>query len=157
MRKKVFEKVTDENDTVLWATFCDARATAETDERYWTDGNRIFPCMSTWNVNKQWDKLKQILAKEKEMGIRSDLMEEKEIPFDAETDDILVYTEQVKKDTIIQTVRRLTLAKHMSYSNGTANTIGISREEEGILFKECFMRNIINTDLDEAYLFEAIL
>ena len=28
MRKKVFEKVTDENATVLWATFCDARATA---------------------------------------------------------------------------------------------------------------------------------
>ena len=29
MSKKVFEKVTDENATVLWATFCDARATAE--------------------------------------------------------------------------------------------------------------------------------
>ena len=41
----------------------------ETDDRYWTDGERIFPCMSTWNVNTQWDKLKQILAKEKGMGM----------------------------------------------------------------------------------------
>ena len=58
---------------------------AETDERYWTDGERIFPCMSTWNVNTQWDKLKQILAKEKGMGMCSDLLEEAENPFDAET------------------------------------------------------------------------
>lgn len=130
---------------------------AETDERYWTDGERIFPCISTWNMNTQWDKLKQILAKEKEMGMHSDLMKEEEIPFDAETDDIHVYTEQVKRDAIIQTVRRVVLAKHMSYANEIVNTIGISREEADVLIEECFTRNKINADLDKAYLFEVIL
>lgn len=130
---------------------------AEMDERYWTDGERIFPCISTWNVNTQWDKLKQILAKEKGMGMCSDLLEEVEIPFDAETDDIHVYTEQVKRDAIIQTVRRVVLAKHMSYANEIVNTIGISREEADVLVEECNIREKINADLDEAYLFEAIL
>ena len=129
----------------------------ETDDRYWTDGERIFPCMSTWNVNTQWDKLKQILAKEKGMGMCSDLLEEEGNPFDAETDDIHVYTEQVKRDAIIQTVRRVVLAKHMSYANEIVNTIGISREEADVLVEECNIRKKINADLDSAYLFEAIL
>ena len=216
-------KVTEENATVLWATFCNARENAEelfkeseyygtslflkdcfmsscmatmlgvvlkwgelpltykkrlseeleenlknhrkqklyqlveTDDRYWTDGERIFPCMSTWNVNTQWDKLKQILAKEKGMGMCSDLLEEAENPFDAETDDIHVYTEQVKRDAIIQTVRRVVLAKHMSYANEIVNTIGISREEADVLVEECNIRKKINADLDSSYLFEAIL
>lgn len=223
MPARVSIKVTDENATVLWTTFCNARENAdelfkeseyygtslffkdcfmsscmaamlgvvfkwgelpstykerlseeleenlknyrkqklyqlaETDERYWTDGERIFPCMSTWNVNTQWDKLKQILAKEKEMEMRSDLLEEEKIPFDAETDDIHVYTERVKKDAIIQTVRRVVLAKHISYSNEIVNTIGISREEADVLVEECDMRKKIDADLDSAYLFEAIL
>ena len=52
----------------------------ETDDRYWTDGERIFPCMSTWNVNTQWDKLKQILAKEKGMGMCSSSRRSEHIP-----------------------------------------------------------------------------
>ena len=129
----------------------------ETDDRYWTDGERIFPCMSTWNVNTQWDKLKQILAKEKEVGMRSDLLEETEIPFDAETDDIRVYTEQVRKDATIRVVRQVLLADHMRYANEIVNTVGISREEADVLVEECDVRKKINTNLDNAYLFEAII
>lgn len=129
----------------------------ETDDLYWTDGERIFPCMSTWNVNTQWDKLKQILVKEKEMGMRSDLLEETEIPFDAETDDIHVYTEQVRKDATIRVVRQVLLADHMRYANEIVNTVVISREEADVLVEECDVRKKINTDLDNAYLFEAIL
>lgn len=216
-------KVTDENATVLWTSFCDALETAEelfkesedrdasiffkdcfistcvatwlsvmlkwgvpllkykkrlskeleenlenyrkqklyqlaeTDERYWTDGERIFPCIDTWNLSTQWDDLKQILVKEKEMGMRSDLLEETEIPFDAETDDIRVYTEQVRKDATIRVVRQVLLADHMRYANEIVNTVGISREEADVLVEECDVRKKINTDLDNAYLFEAIL
>lgn len=130
---------------------------AETDERYWTDGERIFPCIDTWNLSTQWDDLKQILVKEKEMGMRSDLLEETEIPFDAETDDIRVYTEQVRKDATIRVVRQVLLADHMRYANEIVNTVGISREEADVLVEECDVRKKINTDLDNAYLFEAIL
>lgn len=130
---------------------------AETDERYWTDGERIFPCIDTWNLSTQWDDLKQILVKEKEVGMRSDLLEETEIPFDAETDDIRVYTEQVRKDATIRVVRQVLLADHMRYANEIVNTVGISREEADVLVEECDVRKKINTDLDNAYLFEAIL
>lgn len=130
----------------------------ERDKRFRTDGERLFPCMSTWNLSTQWDELKQILAKEKEMGMgmRSDLLEEVEIPFDAEADDIRVYTELVRKDATIRVVRQVLLADHMRYANEIVNTIGISREEADVLVEECDVRKKINTDLDNAYLFEAI-
>lgn len=128
----------------------------EKDKRFWTDGERLFPCMSTWNLNTQWDELKQILAKEKEMGMRSDLLEEAEIPFDAETDDIHAYTEWVRKDATIQVVRQMLLLGHMIYANEIVNTVGISREEADVLVEECDVRKKINADLDNAYLFEAI-
>lgn len=128
----------------------------EKDKRFWTDGERIFPCMDTWNVSTQWDKLKQILAKEKKMGMRSDLLVEAEIPFDAETDNIRVYTELVRKDATIRVVRQVLLSDHMRYANEIVNTVGISREEADVLVEECDVRKKINTDLDNAYLFEAI-
>ena len=128
----------------------------EKDKRFWTDGERLFPCMVTWNLSTQWDKLKQILAKEKEMGMRSDLLEEAEIPFDIKKDDIHVYTERVRKDATIRVVRQVLLADHMRYANEIANTVGISREEADVLVEECDVRKKINTDLNNAYLFEVI-
>lgn len=66
MRKKVFEKVTDENATVLWATFCDARAMAEElfkkpryrDTSIFFKDCFISTCIATWlSIMLKWDDL----------------------------------------------------------------------------------------------------
>lgn len=128
-----------------------------TDERYWTDGERIFPDMDTWNVESYWDKLKQILAKEKERGIYSDLLGQEMPPFDVKTGDIHAYTDRVRKDTTIQVIRRFVLASCVLSENKIVSDIGIPLDEVEMIAEECDIRKKIDSDLNRFYFSESII
>lgn len=123
---------------------------------YQTDGEVIFPSDDSWEQKTDWNKLNEILAREKEMGIYLDLTDEEELPFDAGTGDIQTYVQKKQRDTTMQITRQMILHGHLSYPNEIVNCIGITGEEAEILVREGKIRKKINQDLNEIYICKAI-
>ncbi len=128
----------------------------KSDPSYTTDEKSIFLINERLQSQTKWKMLIDILEKEEEMELYSDLI-------GCDNDEVLInlnsvneHVKKIQRDANVHLLRNLIRNDCIKNFNALINSVDLSREEIDLLIKECEVREQIDNDLKEIYTCEAI-